>query len=288
MQTKLAQLINVPVMKDMLMPKEIMAKSKWIGMCKVDTESLNTRTAGDTVEIPFYKYIGDMEALTEGTPMTATQLKTGKKSYKISGYGKTVELTKEAIQSGFGDPVGDLTEQLQGSAANTIDAKIPEIIAKEIVDGESSGDYLNYEPTTAEPISYDLIVDASTLFGQDEDGGVVVISPEQRTELRKAKVLENVEAGERLVSGVIGKLAGYQVVVSKSIGKDTDGNYVNFLMQKDAVTVYFKQEAEVGVMAKDAAARVIEVAADVYFVPAITSKHKIVRFVSKAPTTVNA
>ena len=286
--TNLTDMVNVPVVKSMLQPKEILKKSKWAGLCKIDTEALTATNAGDTIKIPFYNYIGDMDELTEGVDMDSVVLTTGSKDYAVKSYGKSVILTKEAMVSGFGDPVGNVVEQLKKSAANKLDKEIPVLVSAEITDVSTAAQYLNYVPAVAEAISYDLIVDAAVLYGQDEDGGIVVIHPAQKAEIRKSAQFEIINDGEKLMSGVIGRIAGYQVVVSDAvemIGADATERYVNFLMKPEAITIFFKQEAEVGTLPLDAAGRKMEFAADIMFVPAVVNKQDIVRFESDTPAT---
>ena len=98
--TMLEDLLNPQVLKDMIDAK-LPAKIVVTPFCKIDT-TLQGR-AGDTVTIPQYKYIGDAEDVAEGVACGTVKLEYGTTQAKIKKAMKGVELTDEAVLSGYGD-----------------------------------------------------------------------------------------------------------------------------------------------------------------------------------------
>ena len=124
--TMLEDLLNPQVLKDMIDAK-LPAKIVVTPFCKVDT-TLQGR-AGDTVTIPQYKYIGDAEDVAEGVACGTVKLEYGTTQAKIKKAMKGVELTDEAVLSGYGDPQGQATSQLAKAIASKLDNDALEAIS---------------------------------------------------------------------------------------------------------------------------------------------------------------
>ena len=77
---------------------------------KVNTD-LSTK-AGDTITVPRFNYIGAAADWVRGVEGNVEALSTNEKSYTVKKAVKNVELTDEAVLSGYGDPVGETTKQL--------------------------------------------------------------------------------------------------------------------------------------------------------------------------------
>ena len=116
--TKLAQLIDPEVMAPMISAKlteSIVATP----FAKIDTTLVGR--PGSTITVPKYEYIGDAEDLAEGVTAGKTKLTTTSAEYSIKKAVKQVELTDEAVLSGYGNPVGETNSQLAKSIASKVD-----------------------------------------------------------------------------------------------------------------------------------------------------------------------
>ena len=116
--TKLENLIDPEVMAPMISAKVTKA-IKATPFAKIDT-TLQGRP-GSTITIPRYKYIGDAEDLAEGITAGTAQLTTDTAEYTIKKAVKQVELTDEAVLSGYGNPVGETNNQLGLAIASKVD-----------------------------------------------------------------------------------------------------------------------------------------------------------------------
>ena len=116
--TKLEKMINPEVMAEMMSAK-VAKKVAIIPFAKVD--STLQGQAGNTITIPVFGYIGDATNVEEGASIGASELSTTHKQFTIKKIGRGVDITDEAILSGYGDPVGEANRQLAMAIAQKID-----------------------------------------------------------------------------------------------------------------------------------------------------------------------
>ena len=204
--TKLENLIDPEVMAPMISAKLTKA-IKVTPFAKIDT-TLQGR-AGDTITVPKFQYIGDAEDLAEGVKAGTVQLTTTTAEYKVKKAVKQVQLTDEAVLSGYGNPVGETNNQLGLAIASKIDQDAMDALQSATVAYTGTG-----------KISYNGIVDAIDLF-QEEDNveKVMFIHPSQVSELRKdANFISKDKYGnEVMVNGEIGMVANARIVPSKRV-----------------------------------------------------------------------
>lgn len=204
--TKLENLIDPEVMAPMISAK--LAKAiKVTPFARIDT-TLQGRP-GSTITVPKYVYIGDADDLEEGAAVTPTTLTTTTAEYEIKKAVKQVEITDEAVLSGYGNPVGETNNQLAMAIASKVDQDAMDALQSATVAYTGTG-----------KISYNGIVDAIDLF-QEEDNveKVMFIHPTQVSELRKDENFISREkyGNEVMVNGEIGMVANARIVPSKRV-----------------------------------------------------------------------
>lgn len=239
-QTKLANIVNPQVMADMIDQKLVDA-IKFAPLATIDY-TLQGRP-GDTVTLPSWNYIGDASVLTEGSSLTASLLSAGKANVTIHKVAKGVELTDEAVLSGFGDPMGEAADQLVLAIASAVDNEVLSIL-------HSISTTMLYSTTnnTTNPAAAD-IVPALELFGEDiEDGPTVaVVSPAVYTQMRTVTgANEWIPASEIAagiaVRGVVGEFAGCQVIVSNKLKASAAGAGDIYLVKPGALRIFLKRD----------------------------------------------
>ena len=284
-QTKLENLVNPQVMGDMIsatLPKQI----KFTNIAGVDTTL--TGTPGDTITVPKYAYIGDAEDVAEGVAMGTTVLTASTTTAKVKKAGKAVELTDEAVLSGYGDPVGEATRQLAMAIASKIDEDCLAAL---------NTASLKYTGTAA--ISYTGVVDAVDLLADENDGPtdkVIYIAPSQITTLRKDENFLDINKypinNGVIMTGEIGSICGCRVIVSKRIVA-ADGKFINpivvtatndpnedpaadaFSTTAPAITIYMKRAAQVE-SDRDILAKTTVISADEHYAVALSNDSKVV------------
>lgn len=207
--TKISDLINPEVMADMIsakIPKKIVVAP----FAKVDTTLQGQ--PGDTITIPQYAYIGDAVDVAEGVAAETVKLTATTTKVTVKKAMKAVELTDEAVLSGYGNPVGETNNQIAKSIAAKVDNDCMDALynAQLFFDGSSA------------VIGYDQVVDAIDVFNEEVNTEkVMFINPKQVTKLRKdSNFISSDKYGlgmNVMFTGEIGKIANTRVVPSKKV-----------------------------------------------------------------------
>ena len=268
--TKLTNLMNPEVMGDWV-SEHLEREMKFSPLCQIDL-SLAGR-AGDTVNVPKYAYIGDAGEVAEGDAITISQLTASSEAVTVKKAGNGVELTDEALLSGYGDPLGEAGMQLTLSIAGKVDGDVLAALT-------NIGAEMTY--TASEPISADVIADALVKLGEKEGGEkVLVVAPAQLAQLRKSEGwLKATDVGAmRLVSGAVGMIHGCQVIVSDKITA-SGGNFTNYIVMPGALVLFLKKDTEVESQ-RDIVHKSTVVTADKYYAVYLANESKAVKLVCK-------
>lgn len=208
-QTKIAQMVNPEVLADMVsakLPKMI----KFTPLAYVERELVGQ--PGNTLTVPKWEYSGDAKDIEEGVAIEPDQLTTKKSTMTIKKAGKGIELTDEALLSGFGDPLGQSAHQIALAIANKVDNDL-------VVEAKKATQYVDDAPTTGAALDKALAV-----FEDEEDARyVALVNPKDAIDLRADTVKEWVRGSEIganiVISGTFGETHGVQIVRSKKVEK---------------------------------------------------------------------
>lgn len=232
--TKLTRLIDPEVLAPMIEQKMV-DLMKFAPLARLDY-TLQGRP-GSTINLPSYAYIGDAVDVDEGEDIPIAELTQSSVDVSIKKAGKGVQITDEAVLSGYGDPIGEAINQLGLAVASKTDNDIVSVLNAIAAPMIFEADGI---------LSSDVIANALLKFGEDIDGEkVLLIAPEQLAQLR---VNENwipaTDMGVKaLMSGVIGMIWGCQVVISNKIKLDpVSGKFANFIVKPGALAVYMKRD----------------------------------------------
>lgn len=274
--TMIADLINPQVMADMISAK-ITSKLVVAPFAKIDTTLVGA--PGNTITVPQYAYIGDAEDIAEGIAAETVKLQTSTVEVTIKKAMKAVELTDEAILSGYGNPVGETNSQLAKSIASKVDVDAMEALqgAQLIYDGSAS------------QIKYSGVVDAIDLFDEEVNTEkVIFVHPKQVTQLRKDADFISADKypGNVVMTGEIGKIANCRVVPSKKVPLDSgSANYLCPIVKLNndaeteddapALTIYLKRDTNVETE-RVSLARKTDVSADKHYAAALSNTSKVV------------
>lgn len=281
-ETMLKNMVNPEVMADMI-SAELPNKIKFAPIAKIDTTLVGQ--PGDTITIPAFKYIGDADDLTEGVAMGTVVLETTTDTATIKEAGKAVEITDKAVNSGYGDPVGESKNQILMS----INAKVDNDCIVALGNATLEHDGID------KVISYEAIVDAVDKFEEEDDEPkILFIHPLQKGIIRKdPDFITNVP--NAYMTGVIGEIAGCQVVASGKVPKvaavtadpEADppiagvaAHYVNYIVKPGALAIYLKERANVETD-RDILKRTTVIAASEYYVAALADDSKVVKLITK-------
>lgn len=274
--TMIADLINPQVMADMISAK-IPMKLVVAPFAKVDT-TLSGRP-GNTITVPQYAYIGDAVDIAEGIAAETVKLETSTTEVTVKKAMKAVELTDEAVLSGYGNPVGETNNQLAKAIASKVDSDAMAAL---------QGAQLVYDGSAAN-IKYSGVVDAIDLFDEEVNTDkVIFVHPKQVTQLRKDSDFISADkyTGDVVMTGEIGKIANCRVVASKKVPLDTDGaNYLCPIVKLNndaeteedapALTIYLKRDTNVETD-RVSLARKTDISVDKHYTVALSNTSKVV------------
>ena len=280
--TQFSNMINPEVMAEMISAK-VAKKVSIIPFAKVDTTLQGQ--AGNTITIPVFGYIGDAANVAEGASIGASALTTTHQQFTIKKIAKGVDITDEAILSGYGDPVGEANRQLIMAISQKIDQD-----AIDALDGAAKYMSSGYK------ISYAGIVDAIDLFEEEYNSEkVIFVHPKQVSQLRKdadfTSADKYVNGNYIAMNGEIGKIANCRVVVSKRVKENSDNTtYINPIVkltydaeteqETPALTIFLKRNVMVET-SRDIDKQINMIRASENYVVALTDASKVVRVAFK-------
>lgn len=279
-KTMMDQMVNPEVMADMIsanLPRAL----KYTQILTIDDRLQGT--AGNTVKVPAFKYMGDAADVGEGQPIDLKKLETSVTEFTIKKAGNGFSISDEAVLSGYGDPVGEAVRQLGMSIAAKIETDVIEALKT-----------TNLAIEDTNPISYEGIVNGVDKFIEESDiPKVLFIHPEQLSQIRKSEdfIDKNKYGGDLMMTGAIGSICGVEVIVSRGVPKE-GGKFTNFMVQMaanagegspslPAVTIFMKRGVQVE-SDRDIISKFTVVTADQHYGVALTNPARVLKMTFKA------
>lgn len=233
--TYLSDLFNPQVIADLIEPK-LTNNMVFAPLAMID-RTLEGR-AGNTVTLPYYSYIGAASTVSEGYDIPLTKLEQNTTPVTIVKYGKAVQLTDEAVLSGYGDPIGEAAKQI---ALSIDDAMDNALLAALAANSASEQNYTTSDSTTA--LAPEDIPKALVKYGEDNDGEKVLLCPPSfYAELIGKPAATNwipasELAAEVKIRGLVGMAYGCNVVVTNRL--TTSGNI--YIVKPRTLAVFLKR-----------------------------------------------
>lgn len=231
--TYLSSLFNPQVVADLIDTK-LTDKMVFAPLAKLDY-TLEGR-AGNTVTLPSYSYIGMASSVSEGYDIPIAKLAQGVTSVTIVKYGKAVQITDEAVLSGYGDPIGEAATQIATSIDDALDNALLAALAANTA---SAQNYATSGSTVAlAPADIPL---ALAKFGEDMDGEkALLVTPDFYAQLLGTDWIPASEIAANVrIRGAVGMSYGCQVIVSNRLV--TSGNL--YIVKPNTLAVFLKRGA---------------------------------------------
>ena len=230
--TYLSSLFNPQVVADLIDTK-LTDNMVFAPLAKIDY-TLQGR-AGNTVTLPYYSYIGAASAVSEGYDIGIRKLTQSTSSVTIVKYGVAVQLTDEAVLSGYGNPIGEAAMQITTAIDDAMDNALLAALAA------NSASAQNYSASTA--LAPEDIPLALAKFGEDSDGQkTLLVTPDFYAKLIGQPAATNWVpaseiAAEIKIRGAVGMAYGCQVVVTNRL--KTSGNL--YIVKPNTLAVFIKR-----------------------------------------------
>lgn len=190
--------------------------------------------AGNTVTLPYYSYIGAASQVSEGYDIGIRKLTQSTSSVTIVKYGVAVQLTDEAVLSGYGDPIGEAATQIATAIDDAMDNALLAALA---ANSASEQNYATSGSTVAlAPADIPL---ALAKFGEDNDGQkALIVTPDFYAKLVGTDWVPASEiAADIRIRGAVGMAYGCQVIISNRL--KTAGNL--YIVKPGALAVFMKR-----------------------------------------------
>ena len=232
--TYLSALFNPQVVADLIDTK--LTDNMVFGPLAMIDYTLQGR-AGNTVTLPYYTYIGAASSVSEGYDIPISKLTQTTSSVTIVKYGKAVQITDEAVLSGYGDPLGEAAKQIALSIDDAMDTALLAALAA------NSASEQNYSTSASTGLMPEDIPLALAKFGEDNDGQkTLLVTPDFFAKLIGQPASTNwipasEIAAEVKVRGAVGMAYGCQVVVTNRL--KTAGNL--YIVKPNTLAVFIKR-----------------------------------------------
>lgn len=271
--TKIANLIDPEVMSDYIREK-LVDLIRFAPLAKVDT-TLQGRS-GDTVTMPKYAYIGDASDIAEGADIPITNLSASSTTVKVKKAAKGLDITDEALLSAYGDPMGEITNQLATSIAQKVDNDCMAALATIKAN-------MTLDVSATSILSASVVADALVKFGEDLDGKkVLLIAAEQLSQIRKDPDYINGSelATGMLMDGSIGMIWGCEVQISNKV-KPVSGKIANFVVKPEAIAIVMKRDIQIE-SARNITNKTTRITADEHYTTYLLDESKAIKLIVKA------
>lgn len=235
--TKLANLVNPQVLADLIDVK-LHDLIRFLPLAEVD--STLAGQPGSVLFLPAYSYIGDASTLGEASTLTPASLNASMVSVAVHKVAQGVELTDEAVLSGYGDPMGQAAMQVATAIANCVDNEMLAVV------GGITGNMVYTTSSSTAPLVPADINAALEKFGEDIDVGekVVVVSPRLYTAIRSTKdwLPASEIAADRMIRGAVGEIFGCQIIVSNKLKEANAVDEEAYIIKPGALRLILKRD----------------------------------------------
>ena len=231
--TYLSALFNPQVVADLIDTK-LTDNMVFAPLARIDY-TLQGR-AGNTVTLPYYSYIGAASAVSEGYDIGIRKLTQSTSSVTIVKYGVAVQLTDEAVLSGYGDPIGEAANQIAVAIDDAMDTALLAALA-----ANSASDQ-NYTGTSGALIPDDIPL-ALAKFGEDNDGPkTLLVTPDFYAKLIGTPAATNwipasEIAAEVKIRGMVGMAFGCNVIVTNRLKASNNA----YIVKPNTLAVFIKR-----------------------------------------------
>ena len=229
--TMLKNMVDPQVLADMI-SAELENAIRFSPLAVVDRSLVGN--PGSTVTVPKFEYIGDAEDVAEGEAIDLALLETSTTQCKVKKAAKGVEITDEAMLSGYGDPIGEAGKQLLMAVSSKVDNDVMDAL------GTTKLAY-----TAGTTWNLDTISGALDIFNdEDEEAVVLVMNPLDASALRKSVANDWDRASDMgddvILRGTYGGVLGAQVIRSRKLPEGTA-----YLVKQGALAIYLKRAVAV-------------------------------------------
>ena len=262
--TTLSDLFDPEVVGDEI-NKKLVDAIRLSPLAKIETSLVGN--AGDTVKLPSYAYIGDAENVDEGADIPTAKLTQTTESVTIYKIGKGVEITDEALLSGYG------TSRIMDEATNQIVTAIGSKVEDDLIAAMS--DTAELTATATGDNGAEIVLNALAEFEEDLDGEkVIAVPPSFYLGLVNSTYwIPNTEIGaDIIIKGAVGMIHGCQIIMMNRLTASNEA----YIIKPGALAIITKRDTLVE-FDRDYSAQINYVFGSKLFAPYVYDKTKLIK-----------
>lgn len=233
--------------------------------------TLENRGEGDSIKLPKYSYIGAAASVAETGDIGTTNLVATSVIKTVAKIGKGVAISDEAMLSAFGDPAEEAASQL----AKAIDDKTDTDCLTELATLTPAKSLIVTSDLTS-----DILVDALTIFGEDEQGAkVLYANAKSVAALRKDDdfIKASDIGSEQVIKGSTGEIWGCQIINTNRLANSDD----SYIVKPGALRL-INQRGLMVEPSRDAAHQITNYYASKLYVPYLQDESKAIKITKRS------
>lgn len=217
---------------------------------------------GNTIKIPRWGTIGDFTVVAEGDPMPVTNIAATAATATVKKFARGVEVSDEALQASYEDPLKEVARQFARYAARAADKELIAAAETTTLSHSASG-----------TITLNDIIDAAGKWNDAsvDISGLVVHSKVYRDIIKLAEFKTlTAKSDQVLDKGVVGQVYGIPIRVSDALTvvAGSPNTYRNLLLKKNALGLWYQRAVNVETE-RDTIKRTTVITADSIFAAAM-------------------
>lgn len=244
-------------------------KSVFAPIAVIDN-TLENKGEGDSIKFPKYSYIGAAAGVNEAGSIGTTNLSTTSVTKTVSKIAKGVSISDEASLSAFGTPEEEIASQL----ALSIDDKTDADCLTELATLNSAKSYI-----ITTDLSSDAIIDALTIFGEDEQGQkALFLNSANLAALRKDDdyIKASDIGSDQVIRGATGMIWGCNLINTNRLASSAD----SYIVKPGALRIINQRELFVE-KERDADHQLTKFYASRLYVPYLQDESKVIKITKR-------
>lgn len=244
-------------------------KSVFAPLAQIDN-TLESKGEGDSIKFPKYAYVGAAAGVNEAASIGSTNLSTTSVTKTVSKIGKGIGVSDEAALSAY----GNITEEISKQLALAIDDKVDTDCLTELGTLTPARSYI-----TTTDLSSDTIIDALTIFGEDEQGvKALYLNSANLAALRKDDdyIKASDIGNDMVIRGTTGMIWGCNLINTNRLASSND----SFIVKPDALRI-INQRGLFIEPSRDADHQVTTYYASKLYVPYLQDESKVIKITKR-------
>lgn len=208
---------------------------------------------GETIRIPYFSTLGELQDLADGAPITETYLTSEAETATVTRSAKLVAFTDWARWgTGGGDPYQIAVDVIKKLVLRRADQALIDAACTPVLDPITTNpinvtDFYSATPTSVNYLNYDKVIDAKVKFGDEMDGvAMMVVHPVVWGDLVKQKdtqgrplVVPNLTQGEfSTYAGIPVMTSSRLPVLTTSPASTGQPKYTTLIVKKNSMVFW--------------------------------------------------